>query len=93
MSNDYPLRIGKVFIYKPLKKPRKKQQPSMLVYITSGQYFSGGRISNAWSGRVINKDGSLGEEISLLYLPSSCFQLAPDVEIAVTGKGLENFFQ
>lgn len=42
--------IGNILLYK-----------GKLVYITGGSYKINGRISNCWSFKYVNKDGSLGE--------------------------------
>ena len=39
----------------------KNPKPSV-VYITGGEYYSGGRLSNFWDWRFVNRDGTLGNE-------------------------------
>lgn len=50
MSRD--LNIGGVF----------RHPVDGVIYVTGGAYEIGGRVSNHWRWRKVNKDGTLGEE-------------------------------
>lgn len=53
------LRVGKYFVYDPDGKAHKQGRP---IFITSGQFLSGGCLSNFWCWRYVRPDGNLSNK-------------------------------
>lgn len=82
------LKIGGIYIY---TDPEKKVKP-VIVHIRSGSFLSGGRISNCWSGNIVNEDGTLGQNIDLLYLPDSAFEEITDTMKIIVHPKIREFY-